>query len=60
MDNEAQTNVTRKQGLIIWTGANPTKDMKLQWQREARAKYGLTSEQVKLKRPLMFMYPRAR
>lgn len=45
-DNEAQVGVKRKQGLIIWTGDNPTKEMKLRWQRESREKYGLTVEQV--------------
>ncbi|KAK9805807.1 hypothetical protein WJX73_001961 [Symbiochloris irregularis] len=44
-DNSKRTDVERKGGLIIWSGPNPTGEMKSQWQREAKAKYGLTPEQ---------------
>ena len=45
-DNEARTDAQRKGGLIIWSGPNPTKAMKDRWQVEAKAKYGLTPEQL--------------
>ncbi|CAL8462930.1 g2464 [Coccomyxa elongata] len=45
-DNEQKQDVERKCGLIIWSGPNPTKKMKDEWQAEARAKYGLSAEQL--------------
>ena len=45
-DNEARTDAQRKGGLIIWSGPNPTKAMKDRWQVEARARYGLSAEQL--------------
>ncbi|WIA21591.1 hypothetical protein OEZ85_000779 [Tetradesmus obliquus] len=44
-DNEAKLDAHRKNGLVIWTGPNPTKEMRLQWQQEAKEKYGLSEQQ---------------
>ncbi|WIA42018.1 hypothetical protein OEZ86_009311 [Tetradesmus obliquus] len=44
-DNEAKLDAHRKNGLVIWTGPNPTKEMRLQWQQEAQEKYGLSEQQ---------------
>lgn len=46
-DNLAKKDVERKAGLVIYTGPNPTKEMKESWRAEAVQKYGLTEEQVK-------------
>jgi len=45
-DNESRKDAQRKSGLIIWSGPNPTKQMKADWQQEAQAKYGLNAEQI--------------
>ncbi|KAK9907336.1 hypothetical protein WJX75_001686 [Coccomyxa subellipsoidea] len=45
-DNEQKKDVERKCGLIIWSGPNPTKKMKDEWQAEAKARYGLLPEQL--------------
>ncbi|CAL5223286.1 g5774 [Coccomyxa viridis] len=45
-DNEHRTDVERKAGLIIWSGPNPTRAMKEEWNRETKAAYGLTAEQL--------------
>eukprot|EP00963_Diacronema_lutheri_P014231 scaffold2858_cov659-Pavlova_lutheri.AAC.202 len=47
-DNLAKKDVDRKAGLVIYSGPNPTKEMKESWRIEAVQKYGLTGEQVKL------------
>ncbi|KAK9806836.1 hypothetical protein WJX72_004445 [[Myrmecia] bisecta] len=46
-ENELRKDVERKAGLIINSGPNPTKKLREQWQAEAKAKYGLTSEQIR-------------
>ncbi|EIE27270.1 ARM repeat-containing protein [Coccomyxa subellipsoidea C-169] len=45
-DNEQKKDVERKCGLIIWSGPNPTKKMKDEWQAEAKARYGLSPDQL--------------
>eukprot|EP00803_Ostreobium_quekettii_P002377 evm.model.scf_93.4 EVM.evm.TU.scf_93.4 scf_93:60767-67112(-) len=45
-DNEARTNVTRKNGLIINTGDKLTKKEKEQLRQDASAKYGLSAEDI--------------
>eukprot|EP01025_Chloroclados_australasicus_P032014 TRINITY_DN3240_c0_g1_i6.p3 TRINITY_DN3240_c0_g1~~TRINITY_DN3240_c0_g1_i6.p3 ORF type:complete len:301 (-),score=27.09 TRINITY_DN3240_c0_g1_i6:506-1408(-) len=45
-DNEKKMDVERKSGLIIWSGPNPTKTMKEQWQKEAQIKYGLSQKEL--------------
>ncbi|CAK0784827.1 hypothetical protein CVIRNUC_008031 [Coccomyxa viridis] len=45
-DNERRTDVERKAGLIIWSGPNPTRAMKEEWNRDTKAVYGLTAEQL--------------
>ncbi|GMH45281.1 hypothetical protein BSKO_13238 [Bryopsis sp. KO-2023] len=44
--NETRMNVTRKCGLIIYSGAPPTKKMKQQWRTDTQAKYGLKKEEI--------------
>ncbi|KAF8059674.1 hypothetical protein HT031_005082 [Scenedesmus sp. PABB004] len=44
-DNDAKADAVRKNGLVIWSGPNPTKEMRLQWHQEVKAKYELTAEQ---------------
>lgn len=45
-DNAVRADVERKAGLIIWSGPNPTIEMKAQWQAEARQQYSLSEEQI--------------
>lgn len=37
-ENESRTDVQRKSGLIIYTGPNPTKEMKEAWRKEGKEK----------------------
>lgn len=37
-DGRAGVGVQRKSGLIVWSGPNPTREMREAWQAEAKAK----------------------
>lgn len=45
-DNLALKDVERKGGLVINSGPNPTSEMRKAWQAEAKAKYGLSKEEM--------------
>ncbi|GAX82248.1 hypothetical protein CEUSTIGMA_g9676.t1 [Chlamydomonas eustigma] len=47
LDNQSRNDVQRKSGLIIYSGPPPTRELKQQWRRESKAKYGITSEQLR-------------
>jgi hypothetical protein len=47
-DNDAKQGpeVRRKNGLVVWCGPNPTREMKAAWQAEAKSKYGLSEARL--------------